>query len=335
MQFKKRYLALILLGVIGWFGYQTFVPHQRVLAQEVFYSSPDLELMLILRHDNYPLHFVGNAYTVACRSKATAAMPAYDSYKVPAGWNTVPGILGVDVRRDDVDQVMSDLLTAAKAKYQVIGTSLHIPDDTNFWVSTDSCYSFRNWSLLDNLPVEVVIEKQPAYNQCEEGRLRDLESGIERPNSNCQYFNFVDEGAPRYGDIIFDESGVLSFTVQAKAFGAQELKVLSTDGGKTWKTTSYGIQKLQVSQSEIDYQFLLEVTPVRPTEVAALEIVTAKGRYLLFYDMGEEGDKKLGDGVFTVKLPSWMDEEELDSSVLKIQYSNKLIIERPLADFLE
>ena len=334
MQFKKRYLALILLGVIGWFGYQTFVPHQRVLAQEVFYSSPDLELMLILRHDNYPLHYVGNAYTVACKSKTTADMPAYDSYKVPAGWNTVPGFLG-SASGDDTDQVMADLLTKAKATYIVAEGLLLVPDGTNLWVSADSCYGFTNWSLQKSLPTDTLIKNLPAYDQCEEGRRRDIESGIVRSDNNCQYFNFFAEGEPVYKDIKVDEQGTISFTVSALALGGQELMVASIDKGKTWKTTSYGIQRLQVSQLETDNRFLIEVTPTHPTEVTALEILTAKGRYLLFYDMGEEGDKIIGDGIFTVKLPNWMDEEELDSSVLRIQYSNKMSIERPLDDFLE
>ncbi len=274
------------------------------------------------------VYYVGNAYTVACKSKATADFPEYPSTKIPAGWKELPGYLGGALGKD-ADVAMTELLAKAKRTHVVSNGLLLIPDETNFWVSADGCYSFTNWSLQKSLPTDVVVKNLPAYEQCEEGRIRDTAPGIVRqePVDSCKYFNFFDEGQPIYKDIKTTQEGSISFMVNALAIDGQELVVSSKDRGKNWETKVIGIKSGTII-TDTDGQTKIEMRVAEPRKVVTIEVRTRDGGILPLYDMGEIPDRELGDGMFSNNIPAWLTQEELTNAMIVVGYSDGYRVER-------
>src|SRR3989344_4466612 len=86
-------LAIIAI-VIGYYGYRTFTVHYDKLGELSFYKDANMELKVVLVHENLPFHYVGNSYSIACQSQNTEA-PSNDEYewkfyRIEKGWNMTP-----------------------------------------------------------------------------------------------------------------------------------------------------------------------------------------------------------------------------------------------------
>ena len=188
------------------------------LDEEVFYKGPTFSLKLVRYYENLPLHYTGEIFVVSCSSPATATSPAHQTQD--HGWVQVGrgGAIG--------SKTAHDMVLRERSRYLIINDQILAVPGTVLRVSFNACGSFTQWDPI-TLPADLIASvEKPDF--CKPKGLGD-----------CRYYDFQDDRTPRYDDITSDSAGVLTFTVQAKAFkDGRRLKVTTLDYGRTWSIQS-------------------------------------------------------------------------------------------------
>lgn len=184
------------------------------LDEEVFYKGPAFSLKLVRYYENLPLHYTGEIFVVSCSSSATATSPAHRTQD--HGWVQVGrgGAIG--------SRTAHDMVLREQSRYLVINDRALAVPGTVLQVSFNACGSFAQWDPI-TLPADLIAPvDKPDF--CKPKGLGD-----------CRYYDFQDDRMPQYNDIASDSAGMLTFTVQAKAFKhGRRLKVTTLDYGQTW-----------------------------------------------------------------------------------------------------
>ena len=184
------------------------------LDEEIFYKGPAFSLKLVRYYENLPLHYTGEIFVISCSSPATATSPAHQTQD--RGWVQVGrgGAIG--------SRTAHDMVLREQPHYLVINDQVLAVPGTVLRVSFDACRSFAQWDPI-TLPADLItpVEKP---DSCKPKGLGD-----------CRYYDFQDDRIPRYDAITSNSAGMLTFTVQAKAFkDGRRLKVTTLDYGRTW-----------------------------------------------------------------------------------------------------
>lgn len=227
---------IILLIVIGYYGYRVFTVHHEKLGEISFYKDTNIELKVVLVHENLPFHYVGNTYSIACQSQNTKTFPERKWDKIEQGWNRVPdAYLGNGLGTDE-NALLQSLATEAKKMYLVKDSeTLVVLASPNVYISFDGCRTFTNWNLKDNLSASLIIESTPEFEKCEEQQKKDQEMGL-TSYGDCSYFKLSGKNQLVFQDVVADNQGHATFKVTSFAFKDNKtVNVETKDFGKTWQ----------------------------------------------------------------------------------------------------
>lgn len=241
---NKYWLSVLLFIIIFgglWSTYDFFRAGSSKLAEATFYKDNNIELKVILIHENIPLHYVGNSYSVACQSKNTISPAPNDAYELKTfhmndNWNLVPGAYLGNGKGDNQDQVLQDLVSEAKRLHLVKDEMTVVAlGHTGISTSFDGCRSFISWNLKENIPKDLVIKTTPEYESCLVEQKKDAEMNYPSYR-DCADLKFVGTNAPIFENITGSDDGSLSFSVSSGAFAdGQTLDFETKDFGKNWQ----------------------------------------------------------------------------------------------------
>ncbi len=212
-------------------------PKYEKLGETTFLKNEMIELKLITRHEYLPLHYSGDAYSVACRSNQTTNFKEQKSLFIEEGWNTVPSLAMSCLVGDSIKCDHQKLSEEAKKNFYLFGNST-IVSITEFGVNVSftGCQVFTSWNiaLLIN---ELKIYESPEFKQCQEYKTKEIKQGIQDTgNMNCFYLNFI-KNKIIFSNVHASDKGVISFSMTSKAFkNGLVFHVESIDFGKTWQT---------------------------------------------------------------------------------------------------
>lgn len=233
-------ILAVLLAVIGYYGYRTFTVHYDKLGEISFYKDANMELKVVLIHENLPFHYVGNSYSIACESQYTKT-PLNDeyewkSYRIEQGWNMVPQAYLGNGLGNDKNTLLKSLADEAKKLYLVKDkNTLVVLANPNVYVSFDGCRAFSNWVLKDNLPKDIIVESTPEFEKCVEQQKKDKELGS-TSYGDCSDLKLTGKGQPVFQDVVANDNGHATFKVTSSAFkDNRTIKVETNDFGKTWR----------------------------------------------------------------------------------------------------
>src|SRR5437867_895653 len=87
--FKVKIIITLLIAV--GYGYRIFTIHREKIGEISFYKDANMELKVVLIHENIPFSYVGNSYSVACQSQNTKSSDLNDeaewkSHLIEKGW---------------------------------------------------------------------------------------------------------------------------------------------------------------------------------------------------------------------------------------------------------
>ncbi len=240
---KKRYILLlmpVILLALGYYGYRSFTVHYDKLGEMSFYKDVDMELKVVLIHENLPFHYVGNSYSVACQSPNTKGPDINDEGewkfdRIEPGWNKIPQAYLGDARENNKNSLLKSLAEEAKKLYLVTdSTTLVILASPDAYISFDGCRTFASWDLKDNVSNNLVIESTPEYEQCVSQHKKDETQGL-TSYGDCSDVKLSGENLPVFENIVATNNGYASFKVTSSAFkNNHSLLVETTDFGKTW-----------------------------------------------------------------------------------------------------
>jgi hypothetical protein len=223
------WISIVLVIFFGFYLRKKLTVYRELLGEVTFYKDKDLELKVVKIFENLPLHYVGNHWSVACKSVKTATKPEWKFDLIEAGWNRAPySTYLIDSGRND-DSIEAVAAAAKKAYYREKDVFI-ILSGTGIHFSFDLCYSFVGWDALQNFPKEIEVSPTPEYEKCLK------QTGLKNPQT-CDYFNFAQANQPTFDEIVA-ENGKISFRMTAKALKAP-LKITSQDFGKTWQVNPY------------------------------------------------------------------------------------------------
>lgn len=237
---KKRYIFLLLgVGMLGvfWYGYtKYFTSYSAKLGEVSFYKDANMELKVILIHENLPLHYVGNTYSVACTSADTQLSPESKWDKIEVGWKRAPDAFLGNGMGDNPGDILAGLAENAKKMYQVKDTkTLVIVRNPSLSVSFDGCRSFVDFSLANQIPTEITKESTPDFEACLMQHKKNTEMNL--PSiGDCSETKFLGENALAFRNIVASNAGKMSFEVTSLVFkGDQVVRFETNDSGKTWQ----------------------------------------------------------------------------------------------------
>jgi hypothetical protein len=240
---KKHWLIIlsVIILVFLWTMYELLSPESSKLAEATFYKDNNIELKVILVHENLPLHYVGNSYSVACQSKNTASPATNDEYElkthyIEAGWNLVPGAYLGQALGDDSNLVLKGLVEEAKKLHLVKDEMTVVAlGDTGIKMSFDGCRTFSSWEIKNSIPSDLIIETTPEFEACVAGQKKDAEMNF--PSyGDCADMKFTGTNVPEFEVLTASDDGHLSFKVTSGAFiDGQAFLFETKDFGKTWK----------------------------------------------------------------------------------------------------
>ncbi len=231
-----KYLGLGCLAVFAAMYWQYCQVHRHKLAEMVFLKNENFELKLVTRYESIPLHYVGEVYSVACRTNNTSIFQAWPFDFVEAGWNLIPAIT---MPRESGSRIHYDLerMTAlAKKAYLPLGPEiLAVKSETRFSISFDGCRQFTYWDFK-HLPADLAVQNSKETEACLAQQKSDKEKGLQ-VYGDCKVQNFLGERAFEFTDIQSSNAGQVSFLVHSAAFpNGTVLKVSTKDSGATWQT---------------------------------------------------------------------------------------------------
>ncbi len=159
---------------------------------------------MVTRHEYLPLHYIGDAYSVACKSINTSQFSAWKYDQVGGGWNIIPAPALKCLVADKIE--CDHLKLAEQAKpFFILADSMTVLvlGQDKLSASFNGCKSFVFWDYK-NLP-------------------KDLEI------LNDSKFTFENVKA--------SDTGYLSFSVRSSSFINKEaIKIETNDFGKSWTT---------------------------------------------------------------------------------------------------
>lgn len=234
-------ILMIILLMIGY-GYRKITIHRSIIGEDTFYKDEYIELKVVLMHENLPLHYVGNSYSVACHSQNTKGSLPNDEAEwkfdlIEKDWNRVPDAHLGNAVGSDKDAVLKSLVAEAKKTYIVFDKmTFAFTAGTRLVVSFDGCATFRSWDLAKDLPAELLPSTTPEFEKCVE-----LEKGFGLSaaaiQGNCSPSKFSGENKPVFHGIVASSKGYVAFEVNSQVFGERDsLSVETSDFGKTWQT---------------------------------------------------------------------------------------------------
>lgn len=241
---RRRIIVLILMIIllaIGY-GYRKMTVHRSMIGEETFYKDENIELKVVLIHENLPLHYVGNSYSVACQSQNTKGSLPNDEAEwkfdlIAKDWNRVPDALLGNGMGSDNNAVLRSLVAEAKKTYLVFDKmTFAFIAGSRIVVTFDGCGTFRSWALAKDLPADLLPASTPEFEKCVE-----LQKGFglsaTAAHGNCALSKFSGENKPIFQDIVASSKGYAAFQVNSQVFGDQgPLTVETSDFGKTWQT---------------------------------------------------------------------------------------------------
>ena len=184
---NKKIIVIIILAIIamiiGYYGWRIFTVHYDKLGELSFYKDVNMELKVVLIHENLPFHYVGNSYSVACQSQTTQA-PSNDEYewkfdRIEKGWNAAPQAYLGNGLGNNSNLLLKNLADEAKKLYLVRDkNTLVILANPNVYVSFDGCRTFNNWILKDSISPDLLVESTPEFEKCVEQQKKDKELGL-------------------------------------------------------------------------------------------------------------------------------------------------------------
>ena len=247
---KKIIVIVAVLLIIGYYGYNALTPSLDKLGELSFYKDANMELKVVLVHENLPFHYVGNSYSIACQTKDTIA-PSNDDYewksfRIEKGWNMMPqAYLGsaLDDNKassNNVDTILKDLSDKAKKVYMVKDkNTVVILANPNVYVSFNGCRTFNNWVMKNNLPKDLMlVESTSESEKCVAQKKKDKELNLTSYYGDCSDQKFTGEGQPVFQSVVARDDGYASFKVTSSAFkNNQIVDVQTSDFGKTWQST--------------------------------------------------------------------------------------------------
>lgn len=241
---RRRILLLILIIIlltIGY-GYRKMTVHRSMIGEDSFYKDENIELKVVLIHENLPLHYVGNSYSIACQSQNTKGSLPNDEAEwkfdlIEKDWNRVPDAHLGNGMGSDKNAVLRSLVAEAKKTYLVFDKmTFAFIAGTRLVVTFDGCGTFRSWALAKDLPAELLPSTTPEFEKCME-----LQKGFGLSaatiQGNCVPSKFSGENKPVFQDIVASSKGYAAFQVNSQVFGDRgPLTVETSDFGKTWQT---------------------------------------------------------------------------------------------------
>jgi hypothetical protein len=227
--------SMILLISVGYCGYRAFTIHREKLGEISFYKDAYVELKVVLIHENIPLSYIGNAYSVACRSQNTRGPDVNDEAKwkfdrIEPGWTRTPQAYLGTGKGSNTDVLLKTLAEEARKLYLVKDKmTLVILASPDVHVSFDGCRSFRKWSLQDSFPASIVTASTSEVDNC---LLENKRNKIVR---DCLDGHLSGRGRPVFQDIVASDNGHAAFKATSPAFeDSKTVNVETNDFGRTW-----------------------------------------------------------------------------------------------------
>ena len=279
--------VLLIIGYYGYYGYRKFFTVQiDKLGELSFYKDANIELKVVLVHGNYPFHYVGNSYSIACQTKDTIA-PSNDDYewrsfRIEKGWNMTPQAYlgnGLDNNNsfgNNVDTILKDLSDKAKKVYMVKDkNTVVILANPNVYVSFNGCRTFNNWVMKNNLPKDlIVVESTSESEKCVAQQKKDKELGL-TSYGDCSYLKFTGEGLPVFQSVVARDNGYASFKVTSSAFkNNQIVDVQTNDFGKTWQSTINDIPDKSTNNFDKEWRMVISPEDIKEARGFGFRIVS-------------------------------------------------------------
>lgn len=239
-KYKRTALAVVILLALGY-GFSQLTPRSMKLGEVIFYNDNNIELKVILVHENIPLHYVGNRYSVACKSPYTRSPSPADAYElktyfIEEGWNLLPGVYLGNGLGDNKDAVLSSLADEANKHIFVKDTQTVVVLDTmDVRASFDGCRSFVTWNGKENIPDEVIASSTPEFDECVAYQKKNKEMNL--PSyGDCADMKFAGTNVPEFTDVTASSAGNLSFRLTSGAIIGRKSPLFETKNfGKTWE----------------------------------------------------------------------------------------------------
>jgi hypothetical protein len=209
----------------------------RKLAEATFYKDAFVELKVVQRFENLPLHYQGKVVSVACKSSQTRGIAAHKHDFVEAGWNVMPRA-PMRLTGKTLEHPIGAWAKAAKAEYLVTDKmTIVIPGHTDVWMSWDGCRTFVRWDVRKDFPQELVVETNPAHQACMTMFAEQQAKGTPM-HGDCYYSRWRGDGIA-FSKLVAKHDGSARFQMRSDAFrGTLSYTVSTDDFGKAWQTTS-------------------------------------------------------------------------------------------------
>ena len=279
--------VLLIIGYYGYYGYRKFFTVQiDKLGELSFYKDANMELKVVLVHENLPFHYVGNSYSIACQTKDTIA-PSNDDYewrsfRIEKGWNMTPqpylgnGLDNNNSFGNNVDTILKDLSDKAKKVHMVKDkNTVVILANPNVYVSFNGCRTFNNWVMKNNLPKDlIVVESTSESEKCVAQQKKDKELGL-TSYGDCSYLKFTGEGLPVFQSVVARDNGYASFKVTSSAFkNNQIVDVQTNDFGKTWQSTINDIPDKSTNNFDKEWRMVISPEDIKEARGFGFRIVS-------------------------------------------------------------
>ncbi len=235
---KKLGLSLLFIVIIMSFLYWRYgTSHYTKLGETTFLKTNDIEIKMVTRHEYLPLHYIGDAYSVACKSINTSQFNAWKYDQVEGGWNIIPAPALKCLVADKIE--CDHLKLAEQAKpFFILADSMTVLvlGQDKLSASFNGCKSFVFWDYK-NLPKDLEIQNSADFRHCEEQKIQDKNRGLNYPDVDCRPLNFLNDSKFTFENIKANDTGYLSFSVRSSAFINKEgIKIETNDFGKSWTT---------------------------------------------------------------------------------------------------
>lgn len=234
---KLGMIVLLLLTIMAFLFWRYGISHYTKLGETTFLKTNDIEIKMVTRHEYLPLHYIGDAYSVACKSNSTSQFNAWKYDQVEGGWNIIPSPALKCLVADKIECDHQKLANEAKPFFILIDkiTVLVLGQD-KLSASFNGCKSFVFWDYK-NLPKDLDIQNSADFDRCEAQKIQDKNRGLTYPEVDCRPLNFLNESKFTFEDIKANDSGALSFSVRSSAFKNMEvIKIETNDFGRSWKS---------------------------------------------------------------------------------------------------
>ncbi len=233
----KKLLVLILLisFTATCIFYACLKPSLTKIGERTFYKNTDLELKVVLINQNYPFHYVGPGYSVACKSENTGSFPEWKFDLIEAGWNRLPSAFYGSLDENLDRPLLDRLVDRAKELYQVQDNSIVVVNGLTFVSATfDKCKTLVGWNVDSDLPSEFIVDSTPEYDECLKQIEKDKTAGL-TSYGDCKTVKFTGANLPIIQDIKASKDGSISFRLKSPALKHPSGLVIQTKNfGKSW-----------------------------------------------------------------------------------------------------